>query len=1089
MTPSGSSRTAGQMLADLTWTQALARSLVGAAGAEDVAQEAWLVAVRRRGEAWPPSRAWLSGTVRRMAARRWRSAGRRVAREESVARTEDLPSTAELVARNEEQQRVAQAVLELEEPYRTTLLLRFQEGLETAEIARRQGAANDTARWRVRKGLSLLRDRLERDAGPEWRTALLPLLGSIHPLSRAGVSASAGATELASPTTIGGLLLGTKLLLAVAASALAIATFFLLRSSSEPATTAAQRGVAPDAEVARFEESQGSAGSPRGPSASEGTVESARSRVDAPVEAQTAGSPAAAFIGRVVDEAQRPLQHVEVSFIWGPELHGTKTAKDGTYRLELAQPHEAPMAVVIGADPFRETKRIPLAMNPSSEVYRAFVEGENDLGTTVLSPAGVVAGRVLREDGSAVAKPWMLMGTREEYAYPGDGGTAWGGEAGSFSIGHIVPGDWTVEAQQYGIVPRRVPVQVRARQTTTVDITALDSPTISGHVLTVDGAPLAGVKVEGGTGYFYSWGAKTNADGSFTLHRAHSEPAEMNVHLDGWDAVDLPLDPVEVGTSDLVVHMEELPQLRVRVVDAKTDRAIQQYELKLLPHEGREGDEARRDLRYGTTETHVTVDDPSGEVQLFARPGIDALEVTAGRSAPRQLTVEYDDGSPGWMTVRIARGLSVTGRVTWRGQPVPNAEVRLDRTSATLIESMTFEGVALERDEEAQHAELRRLQVDSHSFVPAVALDSEVGWIYSPGLFGGSLARTRTRADGTFRLEGLRARGSAFLTVVPPETVANAAVVMSAALALGGDERAGTSSVIELGDIALKQEARIRGRVVPAQVARPNELPAARLKGHVLLHWCGTWMRAPTDEEGRFLLERLQPGDHLLRLDPSDAVVARSTYFAVRVAAGETLELELPLGDEQAADVELTILANGEPLANTGIELWAPADGSLGRAARENFASKTDDRGVVRGLFRVGDPHRVGIRFDTLHVQVPEVRVALDAGESTQLIELELGSLQIAPPPGSWPTSGTLHVSLASIRDTEVETRVSLELRKNGIFDKQGHRLSVEDGSLLLDTCPVGKGTLELVLESAAVEWSEVRDVRVEPGNTTRVTF
>ena len=68
------------LLADLNWVQGLARSILGDAMAgDDVAQEAWLAALRRGEE--KPSRAWLAGTVRNLAARWWRDQGRRGHRE------------------------------------------------------------------------------------------------------------------------------------------------------------------------------------------------------------------------------------------------------------------------------------------------------------------------------------------------------------------------------------------------------------------------------------------------------------------------------------------------------------------------------------------------------------------------------------------------------------------------------------------------------------------------------------------------------------------------------------------------------------------------------------------------------------------------------------------------------------------------------------------------------------------------------------------------------------------------------------------------------------------------------------------------
>jgi hypothetical protein len=56
---------------------------------------------------------------------------------------------------------VVDAVAELEEPYRTTLILRFYDGLAPTEIARHLGVPASTVRVRLKRGLDRLRVRLE----------------------------------------------------------------------------------------------------------------------------------------------------------------------------------------------------------------------------------------------------------------------------------------------------------------------------------------------------------------------------------------------------------------------------------------------------------------------------------------------------------------------------------------------------------------------------------------------------------------------------------------------------------------------------------------------------------------------------------------------------------------------------------------------------------------------------------------------------------------------------------------------------------------------------------------------------------------
>jgi DNA-directed RNA polymerase specialized sigma24 family protein len=82
------------------------------------------------------------------------------------------------------QRLVAELILELEEPYRSTVLLRFYEERTASEIARREGVAAATVRWRLKEGLGRLRARLdERHQGQRraWVLAMAPMTRRSRP--------------------------------------------------------------------------------------------------------------------------------------------------------------------------------------------------------------------------------------------------------------------------------------------------------------------------------------------------------------------------------------------------------------------------------------------------------------------------------------------------------------------------------------------------------------------------------------------------------------------------------------------------------------------------------------------------------------------------------------------------------------------------------------------------------------------------------------------------------------------------------------------------------------------------------------------
>ncbi len=170
-----------------------ARLVSSGADAEDLLQETWLSALRH-----PPAdagavRAWLAKVVRNHARQQHRSRRRRAAREQWVARDEGLPSTDDIVARENARRAVVDSLSELAEPYRSTLLLRFYEDLPPRDVAARLGVPVETVRTRLKRGLALLRENLDRRNGGDrsaWTSALLPLALGELPLPSASTSAS-----------------------------------------------------------------------------------------------------------------------------------------------------------------------------------------------------------------------------------------------------------------------------------------------------------------------------------------------------------------------------------------------------------------------------------------------------------------------------------------------------------------------------------------------------------------------------------------------------------------------------------------------------------------------------------------------------------------------------------------------------------------------------------------------------------------------------------------------------------------------------------------------------------------------------------
>ncbi|MEM7261724.1 MAG: sigma-70 family RNA polymerase sigma factor, partial [Planctomycetota bacterium] len=173
--------------------------------ADDVAQETLIDALAKPPRLEQGIRAWFSGVVRNKVRMHHRGEGRRrrweregAEERERLARNEALAEDA--LQRAELRQRVVQSVLDLPEPYRLTLILRYLEERTPSEIAEWTGEPLSTVKTRLQRGMDRIRRRFDDEFGDrkKWNGALV-LLASPDALRPAAISvgtASAVATPL-----------------------------------------------------------------------------------------------------------------------------------------------------------------------------------------------------------------------------------------------------------------------------------------------------------------------------------------------------------------------------------------------------------------------------------------------------------------------------------------------------------------------------------------------------------------------------------------------------------------------------------------------------------------------------------------------------------------------------------------------------------------------------------------------------------------------------------------------------------------------------------------------------------------------------
>lgn len=194
------------LLENGVWMHRLARQLVAdRSAAEDVVQQTWVQAIAHppaRAESW---KAWLATVLRNFAYRARGSDSRRRAREHRVSLSEAVELTpSDVVERAELQRVLVDIVLQLAEPYRTTILLRYFEDLRPRQIAERQGVAEATVRSRLQRACRDLRQRMEQRTpmnSHTWGLLAAPLLGAPESL-KLGTAAVAPHATLATGVTM-----------------------------------------------------------------------------------------------------------------------------------------------------------------------------------------------------------------------------------------------------------------------------------------------------------------------------------------------------------------------------------------------------------------------------------------------------------------------------------------------------------------------------------------------------------------------------------------------------------------------------------------------------------------------------------------------------------------------------------------------------------------------------------------------------------------------------------------------------------------------------------------------------------------------
>ena len=429
-----------ELLAQSNFLTALARRLVtDEHAAQDVVQETWLAALRVEPDGVHDVRAWLAGVARNVARFGIRGDRRRRERELRLAEEGDLegvPSTEEIAAEEELRRKVVDAVLALKEPFRSAIVLRYYRDLSHEEAARRLGVPLETLRSRLKKGVRLLRRRLDGVFGDRktWILLLAPLAGlKFAPEAAAATAATATSTAAgtatgsttasavatSSATTVtagsslltGALIMSAKLKLGIAATLVA-ASLFVVWKVMDPHTGVTPPPEDPVTDSAPVEAPENKAGEASEASFVEAGIperETVAPEGDALAMTEESEVLMIALTGRFQDRFGEPISDVSVRFPYaGPRGMSLASGTDGRFRFELDPSRQA-----------RRTNRGDFIIDLRASKKR-YVGMETELGArpgetvhlgdVTLDPGGDVSGRVVDEAGNPVSGAMVGVG-------------------------------------------------------------------------------------------------------------------------------------------------------------------------------------------------------------------------------------------------------------------------------------------------------------------------------------------------------------------------------------------------------------------------------------------------------------------------------------------------------------------------------------------------------------------------------------------------------------------------------------------------------------------------------------------------------
>lgn len=1090
------------------FVQSLARRLVMDENvAADLSQAAWVSFLEHPPSDEKPIRAWFNRVVRNFAVTFHRRESRLKMREQAVAHSESLPSTEKIVEKLEIRRLLIDAVLELSEPYRSTLSLRYYEGLTAREIAERLNIPLETVRAREKRGLDKLRrrlDRLHNGDRKRWCMGLAPLAGltpAIHAASASVAVPLAGALTMTAKFKTA--IVAAFLLFSVGAAVLLWPEERSKESFDDgPLSSAAAVADSPHQvheALAHFDEERESMNPDH-----EGEAVPASFR-------RSLGG----FTGRVVDIDGNPVPHETVElFSVRPDAlfqgmgglddgarnpvrlktQSTQSGEDGTFRFMRILPRAFHTIVVDRKGDRPAFRVVDTQPNPGDTV---------ELGDIVLHAMGVLTGRVLSDTNAplpgvrvrAVQAPALLFSLGVQDIRDGSSlfladdpvfgrKTVFDLPDVYFEILRILPipecvtdedGNFCLQGAAHGSVCVVADCPGRSSRWKTVWIseeeTATDAGTLhlgtglafEGKVVDGGNEPVADVEVRVGTMVMSrEWCLLhppqfSDRDGRIALSGLGSGPvlcALRRFPNDPWTFV----GPFNAQGGVNVLTLPSASDLKIRVIDpghAPVTNArfrIRQRSLQNLLPDNPPRDPGAR-LQRGTGEGDYVIHDLAPgryELVVFAEGyGPDVSVVTMGKE-----TIEEE--------ITLQPGLDVRVRVLEPDQetPLPWADVFLRPIMGGDSDSVTFNNRSFSNLEELVYIS-----------GTVVMTPTEADWFADNMKY----VRSRTNENGWAYFTDLNP-GRYAVTVTHPGYAA-------------------TRETLELPE---GNDIRCVGEKGKDHELVMSVVPGGALAGTVLHHGSSheppfavyalndderhhpeAWLPrfSLTDNEGHFKIRNLSPGSCSLFVVPRLFGVTPFHLFSVfmnsplgqakaSVVSGETVEIDIPLSGAQAtiqATVNGTVSLNGKACEGAWVRLHADGE----------EASATTD---VRGWYSIE-----GIDMDEafINVTIPKSKEGAPSFTVSDTVMLEgSGTYKLDFPIRTGRLFGRVLSNTTGEPVAQVEVRAWNTDKRTDTseieppFSVMMTTFSGPDGRFLFDRLPAGKYFLRAKPKEGGASWS-----------------